>query len=76
MSRITHLDNGATIKADVVESFDKAIMSEENIFNGIGTTNFWNYVESDMYMDLSGTYANTYIDECFEKLANIFENNA
>ena len=29
MSRITHLDNGATIKADVVESFDKATSVKE-----------------------------------------------
>ena len=69
MSRITHLHNGAMIKADVVESFDKAIRNDFNLRPGFGSTDFWNFVESDMYMDLSGVYASSYIDECFAVLA-------
>jgi len=71
MSRITHLHNGAMIKADVIESFDKAIGDDFNLRPGFGSTDFWNFVESDMYMDLSGVYASSYIDECFATLAEI-----
>jgi len=71
MSRITHLPNGSMIKADVVASFDKAIRDDFNLRPGFGSTDFWNFVESDMYMDLSGIYASSYIDECFETLADL-----
>lgn len=71
MSTITHLPNGSTIKADVVESFQKAIRNDFNLRPGFGSTDFWNFVESDMYMDLSGIYASSYIDECFEALADL-----
>ena len=71
MSNITHLSNGSMIKADVVESFNKATKDEFNRRPGIGSTDFWNFVESDMYMDLAGIYASTYIDECFEALADL-----
>lgn len=71
MSTITHLPNGSTIKADVVESFQKAIRNDFNLRPGFGSTDFWNFVESDMYMDLAGIYASSYIDECFEALADL-----
>jgi hypothetical protein len=71
MSTITHLHNGAMIKADVVESFQKAIRNDFNLRPGFGTTDFWNFVESDMYMDLSDYYKSSYIDECFAVLAEI-----
>jgi hypothetical protein len=71
MSTITHLPNGSMIKADVVESFQKAIRNDFNLRPGFGSTDFWNFVESDMYMDLAGIYASTYIDECFEVLADL-----
>ena len=71
MSTITHLPNGSMIKADVVESFQKAIRNDFNLRPGFGSTDFWNFVESDMYMDLAGIYASTYIDECFEPLADL-----
>lgn len=71
MSTITHLPNGSTIKADVVESFQKAIRNDFNLRPGFGSTDFWNFVESDMYMDLAGIYASSYIDECFEVLADL-----
>ena len=71
MSTITHLPNGSIIKADVVESFQKAIRNDFNLRPGFGSTDFWNFVESDMYMDLAGIYASTYIDECFEALADL-----
>ena len=67
------LENGAMIKQDVINSFEKAVVAEENVAKGVSTTDFWNFVESDMYMDLSAFYADTYIQECFEKLADEFE---
>jgi hypothetical protein len=70
MSRIVHLPNGSMIKADVVQSFERAINSDFNLRPGYGSTDFWNFVESDMYMDLSGIYASSYIDECFEALGD------
>ena len=69
MSRITHLHNGAMIKADVVESFDEAIRNDFNLRPGFGSTDFWNFVHSDMYMDLSANYNHQYIDACFDALA-------
>lgn len=72
MSRIVHLTNGATIKADVVESFDRAIKNPENI-NTDGTIN-WNFVDADMNLDC-GFYSASYIYECFEVLADEYELN-
>jgi len=69
MSQIIHLDNGTSIKNDVVQSFNEAIASEENLAKGYKTTMFWNFVHSDMYMDLSANYNHQYIDACFDKLA-------
>jgi hypothetical protein len=69
-----HLPNGSAIKQDVIESFDRAVNNEFNLRPGFGSTDFWNFVESDMYMDLAGIYASTYIDECIETLCdNILE---
>jgi len=59
------------IKADVLASFQKATKDEFNRRPGVGSTDFWNFVESDMYMDLSDFYKSSYIDECFAVLAEI-----
>ena len=72
MSRIIHLDNGSTIKADVVESFDRAVANPENI-NNDGSIN-WNFVEADMHLDC-GYYAASYIAECLDKLADEYDLN-
>ena len=63
------LPTGEMIKQDVIDSFNNAIEDDFNLLMGFATTDFWNFVESDMYMDLSGIYASSYIDECFEALA-------
>jgi len=73
MSRIVHLDDGTAIKSDVIECFDLAVKDEFNTRDGVGTTSFWNFVESDMYQGLRIFYNSEYIDACFEKLADIFE---
>ena len=73
MSRIVHLKDGSAIKADIIECFDLAVNCEFNTRPGVGSTDFWNFVESDMYMDLAGIYASSYIDECFEALADALE---
>ena len=67
------LSNGSMIKNDVIESSNKAIDNEFNLRPGFGTTDFWNFVESDMYMDLRMFYNSEYIDECFEALADNLE---
>ena len=67
------LQNGSAIKQDVIESFNRAIENDFNLRPGFGSTDFWNFVESDMYMDLAGIYASSYIDECFEALAEALE---
>ena len=72
MSRIVHLDNGSAIHADIIETFDRAVEAEENVAKGVATVNFWNFVESDMYMEHSGIYSSEYIQECFDKLADIW----
>jgi len=71
MSQIIHLDDGTAIKNDVIQSFNRAVQSEDNLAKGFNTTNFWNFVHSDMYFDLHHVngYADTYIDQCFDKLA-------
>ena len=61
------------IKADVLASFKKATKDEFNCRPGVGSTDFWNFVEADMYMDLSDFYKSTYIDTCFEHLATEFD---
>ena len=70
MSRIVHLENGAAIKADVIESFDQAVGNMENRTAG---RNFWNFVKGDMYYDMAHLYARTYIDECFDRLADVMD---
>jgi|TARA_B100000902_G_scaffold399347_1_gene469744 hypothetical protein len=70
MSRIVHLENGSAIHADIVEAFDEAVMADDNLAKGEGTTDFWNFVESDMYLTLSNIYASSYIQEAFETLAD------
>ena len=67
------LPNGSTIKQDVIDSFNRAIENEFNLRPGFGTTDFWNFVESDMYMELRVFYNSEYIDECFEALADSLE---
>jgi len=70
MSRITHLDNGATIRADVIESFDNAVAASCVSFNA-SSIDFWKFVECDMYFDLIGVYTQAYIKECFDALATL-----
>ena len=65
------LPNGTMIKNDVIETFNAAISCIENQRTNGGIN--WNFVESDMYMELSSVYASTYIDECFETLADELE---
>ena len=67
------LSNGSMIKQDVIECFEAAVADEFNTRNGVGTTDFWNFVESDMYMGLRMFYSSEYIDACFEALADRFE---
>jgi hypothetical protein len=67
------LPNGSAIKQDVIEAFNRAVENDFNLRPGFGTTDFWNFVESDMYMELRIFYNSEYIDECFEALADNLE---
>lgn len=69
------LPNGSAIKNDVIEAFNRAVENDFNTRPGVGTTDFWNFVESDMYSELRFFYNSEYIDECFEALADEFEGN-
>jgi hypothetical protein len=68
MSQIVHLSDGTAIKADVVESFNKAVGSKEN-WNTDGSMN-WNFVDSDINLDLGAFYSADYLYECFNALAD------
>ena len=65
------LENGAMIKQDVINSFEKAVANPENI--RADNTIEWNFVDADMTIELSPFYADTYIYECFEALADAYE---
>lgn len=67
------LQNGSAIKQDVIDAFNKAVASEYNVQQGIGTGTFWNFVDADMTIELSPFYADEYIYECFEVLADNFD---
>ena len=62
------LPNGAMIKNDVIESFNKAVGSKEN-WNEDGSMN-WNFVDADMNLDLGAFYSYDYLYECFNVLAD------
>ena len=64
------LANGSAIKNDVIECFTTAIDNEFNLRSGFNTTEFWNFVESDMYMGLRDFYTSEYIDACFDVLVD------
>ena len=65
------LPNGSMIKQDVIDCFNKAVMQSENV-NEDGSVN-WNFVESDMHLDLKVWYNAEYINECFDVLADDYE---
>jgi len=69
------LPNGSVIKNDVIECFNAAVQDEFNTRPGVGSTDFWNFVESDMYQGLRMFYDSEYIDACFDALADDFEGN-
>jgi hypothetical protein len=74
MSNITHLENGAAIKNDVIEAFHKAVNNPENLHLGGGVN--WNFVDADLNLDLGMCYSSEYLFECFDVLVNkYFENN-
>ena len=67
------LSNGSAIKSDVTVAFNRAVQAPENVAKGVGTTDFWNYVDADFTMDLARFYSYEYINECLEVLATAWE---
>jgi len=62
------LPNGSAIKNDVIDAFNKAIDNPENQ-NADGTMN-WNFVDSDLHIDMSLWYTTEYLNECFDVMVD------
>lgn len=62
------LENGAMIKMDVIEAFNKAVVNPENIHQGGGIN--WDFVDADLNLDLGMWYTSEYLYECFEVLVD------
>lgn len=62
------LPNGAMIKNDVIECFNKAVENPENLHEGGGVN--WNFVDADLNIELGAYYATEYLYECFEVLVD------
>lgn len=62
------LPNGAMIKNDVIECFNKAVENPENLHDGGGVN--WNFVDADLNIELGAYYATEYLYECFEVLVD------
>lgn len=71
MYTLTNLTTGVNYKSDVVKAFQDALAREENLEQGYGSTNFWNFVSADMHIELSTWYAASYIDEAFEYMVDL-----
>ena len=56
------------INTQLAKAFNRAVTTAENI-NSDGSIN-WNFVDADMYMELSVFYSGEYICECFNTLAD------
>ena len=54
--------NGAMMKNDVIEAFNKAVNSKENQYEGGGMN--WNFVDADLNIDLGMFYSAEYLNEC------------
>lgn len=62
------LENGAMIKQDVIDAFDKAVNNPENLYQGGGVN--WDFVDADLNLDLNGVYSTDYLFECFGVLVD------
>lgn len=62
------LENGAMIKMDVIEAFNKAVVNPENIHQGGGIN--WDFVDADLNLDVGMWYTSEYLYECFEVLVD------
>jgi len=62
------LPNGAMIKNDVIECFNKAVANPENLHEGGGVN--WDFVDADLNIELGAFYATDYLYECFEVLVD------
>mgnify|MGYP001294847195 CR=1 FL=1 len=67
------LPNGSAIHTDMIVAFNRAVQAPENVAKGVGTTEFWNFVDADFTMDLSKFYSYECINEAFEVLATAWE---
>ena len=66
-------EGASRVQTSTKPTAQKAIVSEENLEQGYGSTGFWNYVSADMHMDLSTWYAATLIDEAFDYMVDLHD---
>lgn len=64
------LPNGSTIKLDIIEAFNKAVTNPENINTSNGIN--WDFVSSDLHIEVGDFYAPEHLDECVEALVDDF----
>lgn len=64
------LSNGSAIKLDIIETFNKATTNPENI-NTSGGLN-WDFVSSDLHIEVGDFYSPEYLDECVAALVDNF----
>lgn len=62
------LENGAMIKQDVIDAFNKAVVNPENLYENGGVN--WDFVDADINFDLNGIYDADYLFECLDVLVN------
>ena len=66
--------DGAMIKNDVIEAFERAVNDPENK-NTSGGIN-WDFVDADLNIDLGGFYSSDYLYECFDVLVDNYFDKA
>lgn len=62
------LENGAAIKLDVINAFNKAVANKENQYEGGGMN--WDFVDADLNIDLGMFYSADYLNECIAVLVD------
>ena len=62
------LENGAMMKNDVIEAFNKAVANKENQHKGGGMN--WDFVDADLNLDLGALYSADYLNECISVLVD------
>ena len=60
------------ISEEITEVFNKAVVNPNNM-TADGSIN-WNFVDADLHLTLGKQFSASYLDNCFNTLANRFMN--